>query len=87
MCSSPVENVIGMQHVLSMVDVVDPLNILSGITFSRYKNFNLFFSANVSFTKLCDDPESKSARNSWSGVGGIIICHMNHLWSPVPGPG
>ena len=20
-------------------------------------------------------------------VGGIIICHMNHLWSPVPGPG
>ena len=21
------------------------------------------------------------------GVGRIIICHMNHLWSPVPGPG
>src|SRR5258708_26934834 len=20
-------------------------------------------------------------------VGRIIICHMNHLWSPVPGPG
>ena len=23
----------------------------------------------------------------WCGVGGIIICHMNQLWSPVPGPG
>ena len=57
---------IGMQHVLSMVDVVDPLNILSRIAFSRYENFNLFFRANVSFTKLCDDPESKSAWNSWS---------------------
>src|SRR5258708_10942784 len=22
-----------------------------------------------------------------TGVGGIIIHHMNHLWSPVPGPG
>ncbi len=60
------ENVIGMQHVLSMVDIVDLLNILSRITFGRYKNFNLFFSANVSFTKLCDDPESKSAQNGQS---------------------
>jgi len=58
--------VIGMQHVLLMVDIVDPSNILSGITFSRYENFNLFFSVNVSFTKLCDDPESKSAQNGWS---------------------
>src|SRR5260221_9022234 len=24
---------------------------------------------------------------SKSGVGRIIIRHMNHLWSPVPGPG
>src|SRR5258708_1091296 len=22
-----------------------------------------------------------------SGVGGIIICQMNHLWNPIPGPG
>ena len=42
----------------------------SGITFSRYKNFNLFFSANVSFTKLCDDPESKSA---WNGQSGLWV--------------
>src|SRR5258708_24128065 len=20
-------------------------------------------------------------------VGRIIICHMNHLWNPIPGPG
>ncbi len=56
----------GMQHVLLMVDIVEPSNILSGIAFSRYENFNLFFSANVSFTKLCNDPESKSAQNSRS---------------------
>ena len=59
---------IGMWHVLSMVNVVDPVNILSGITFSRYENFNLFFSTNVSFTKLCDNPESKSAQNSQRGL-------------------
>jgi len=58
----------GMQHVLLTVDVVEPLNILSRIAFSRYKNFNLFFRANVSFTKLCNDPESKSAQNSQSGL-------------------
>ena len=58
----------GMRHVLSMVDIVEPLNILSGIAFSRYKNFNLFFRANVSFTKLCDDPESRSAQNGRSGL-------------------
>src|SRR6266436_3604864 len=40
----------------------------SGIAFSRYENFNLFFSANASFTKLCDDPESKSA---WNGQRGL----------------
>ncbi len=58
----------GMRHVLSMVDVVEPLNILSRIAFGRYENFNLFFRANVSFTKLCNNPESKSAQNSWSGL-------------------
>ncbi len=58
----------GMQHVLSMVNVVEPSNILSGIAFSRYENFNLFFRVNVSFTKLCNDPESKSAWNSQSGL-------------------
>jgi len=58
----------GMWHVLSTVDVVEPLNILSRIAFSRYENFNLFFRANVSFTKLCNDPESKSAQNGQSGL-------------------
>ena len=58
----------GMQHVLSMVDVVEPSNILSGIAFGRYENFNLFFRVNVSFTKLCNNPESKSARNGQSGL-------------------
>ena len=56
----------GMQHVLLTVNIVEPSNILSRITFSRYENFNLFFRVNVSFTKLCDDPESKSARKGWS---------------------
>ena len=37
------------------------------IAFGRYEKFNLFLSANVSFTKLCDDPESKSAQNGWRG--------------------
>src|SRR5258705_7715583 len=27
------------------------------------------------------------APTSISGVGGIIICHMNHLWNLIPGPG
>src|SRR5258708_33919453 len=58
----------GMQHVLSMVDIVELSNILSRIAFSRYENFNLFFSVNVSFTKMCDDPESKSAQNGQSGL-------------------
>ncbi len=58
----------GMQHVLSMVDIVELSNILSGIAFSRHENFNLFFRVNVSFTKLCNNPESKSARNSQSGL-------------------
>ncbi len=56
----------GMQHVLLTVNIVEPSNILSRITFSRYENFNLFFRVNVSFTKLCNNPESKSARNSRS---------------------
>src|SRR5258705_11723097 len=25
--------------------------------------------------------------NQMSGVGGIIIRHMNRLWNPIPGPG
>ena len=57
-----------MQHVLLTVDIVDPSNILSGIAFGRYEKFNLFISTNVSFTKLCDDPESKSAQNRWRGL-------------------
>jgi len=26
---------------------------------------------NASFTKLCDDPESKSAQNGWSGLWAV----------------
>src|SRR5258708_14560982 len=69
-CNSPVENVMGMQHVLLTANVVDLSNILSGIAFGRYEKFNLFLSANVSFTKLCNDPESKSAWNRWRGLWG-----------------
>src|SRR5258708_30476082 len=55
-CDSPVENVMGMWHVLLTVDIVEPLNILSRIAFSRCENFNLFFRANVSFIKMCANP-------------------------------
>src|SRR5258705_3113248 len=41
-------------------------NIFSGIGFGRYENFNLFSTANASFTKLWDDPKSSNARNSRS---------------------
>ena len=59
---------IGMQHVLSMVDIVDPLNILNGIAFGKYENFSLFLSMNASFIKLWDDPESRSVLNGWRGL-------------------
>ena len=62
------ENVIGMQHVLSTVDVVDPSNILSGIASGKYENFSLFFSANALLIKLWDDPESRSV---WNGQRGL----------------
>ncbi len=35
MCDSLVENVIGKQHILSTVDVVDLSNILSGIALGK----------------------------------------------------
>src|SRR5258708_10295285 len=57
-----------MQHVLSMINVVELSKIFGGIAFSRYKKFNLFLNVNVSFTKLSDDPESKSAWNRWRGL-------------------
>src|SRR5258707_15120512 len=47
-----------------MFEGVDLSNIFSGIGFSRYENFNLFSTANASFTKLWDDPESS---NAWNG--------------------
>ena len=69
MCSSDlVENVIGMWHVLLTVDVVDPLNILSGIASGKYENFSLFLSTNASLIKLWDDPESRSVQNGQRGL-------------------
>ncbi len=45
---------------------VDLSNIFNGIGFSRYENFNLFSTANASFTKLWDNPESSNVQNGWS---------------------
>ena len=61
-------NVIGMQHVLSTVNVVDPSNILSGIAFGKYENFTLFLSVNASFIKLWDNPGSRSVQNGQRGL-------------------
>ena len=49
---SPVEKVIGIHTFLLTFEGVDPSNILSGIGFGRYENFNLLSTANASFTKL-----------------------------------
>src|SRR5260221_2912832 len=49
-----------------MFEGVDQLNIFNGIGFGRYENFNLFSTANASFTKLWDDPKSSNAWNGWS---------------------
>ncbi len=57
-----------MWHVLLTADIVEPSNILSGIAFGRYEKFNLFLNMNVSFTKLCNDPKSKSAQNGQRGL-------------------
>src|SRR5258708_7164710 len=43
-----------------MFEGVDPSNIFNGIGFGRYENFSLFSTANASFTKLWDDPESSN---------------------------
>src|SRR5258708_26161504 len=60
----------GDQHLylLLMFEGVDPSNIFSRIGFGRYENFNLFSTANASFTKLWDNPESSNAWNGWSGL-------------------
>ena len=42
LCFSPVGNVIGMCTFFSTAEVVDPLNILNGMAFSKYENLNLF---------------------------------------------
>src|SRR5260370_35411983 len=67
LCFSPVGSMIGICTFLSTVEVVDPLNILSGMVFGKYVNFSLFAIANTSCTKLWEDPESKSAQNGWCG--------------------
>src|SRR5258708_32655975 len=51
-----------------MFEGVDPSNIFNRIGFGRYENFNLFSTANASFTKLWDNPESSNAQNGWSGL-------------------
>src|SRR5258708_1196288 len=65
---SPVEKVIGIRTFLLTFEGVDPSNIFSRIGFGRYENFNLFSTANASFTKLWDDPKSSNVRNGWSGL-------------------
>src|SRR5258708_33380049 len=65
-CVSPVEKVIGIHTFLLMFEGVDLSNIFSRIGFGRYENFNLFSTANASFTKLWDDPKSTNAQNSQS---------------------
>src|SRR5258706_13791 len=67
-CISPVEKVISIHTFLLTFEGVDPSNIFSRIGFGRYENFNLFSTANASFTKLWDDPESSNARNGRSGL-------------------
>src|SRR5258708_30976576 len=67
-CVSPVEKVIGIHTFLLMFKGVDLSNIFSRIGFGRYENFNLFSTANASFTKLWDDPKSSNVQNSRSGL-------------------
>src|SRR5258708_12236316 len=40
----------------------------SGMGVGRYENFNLVVTANTSFKKLWDDPESSNVQNSQSGL-------------------
>ena len=40
-------------------------------------------NAHTAFDKICWGIEALNK----NGVGGIIICHMNHLWNLIPGPG
>src|SRR5258707_12904887 len=51
-----------------MFEGVDPSIIFNGIGFGRYENFSLFSTANASFTKLWDNPESSNAQNGRSGL-------------------
>src|SRR5260221_6345506 len=67
-CISPVEKVIGIHTFLLTFEGVDLSKIFSGIGFGRYENFNLFSTANASFTKLWDDPKSSNVWNSQSGL-------------------
>ncbi len=62
------EKVTGIHTFLLMFEGVDLSNIFNGIWFSRYENFNLFSTANASFTKLWDDPESSNVQNGQSGL-------------------
>ena len=60
------EKVISIHTFLLTFKGVDPSNIFNGIGFGRYENFNLFSTANASFTKLWDDPESSNVQNGQS---------------------
>ena len=62
------EKVISIRTFLLTFEGVDLSNIFSGIGFGRYENFNLFSTANASFTKLWDDPKSSNAQNGRSGL-------------------
>src|SRR6266446_2796569 len=72
-CISPVEKVISIHTFLLTFKGVDPSNIFSGIGFGRYENFNLFSTANASFTKLWDNPESSNAWNGRSGLRTVEV--------------
>ena len=54
-------------YLLSMDDIEDPSNILNGMGLSKYEKFSLFTFANISCTKLWEDPESSKALKGQEG--------------------
>ncbi|SRR5258708_25472747 len=91
----PCGKVISIHTFLLTFKGVDPSNILSGIGFGRYENFNLLSIANASFTKLWDDPESSNAqvevRERKNELGDseevckatelVLLLHGQPIWS------
>ena len=57
------ENVIGISVCLLTELRAEPLNSHSGIRFGKLVRISLFWDANTSSTKQCDDPESNTATN------------------------